>query len=79
MRRNTDNEITAAECSITVVEVNNPDITVVQFPVITYPVPVTPPKKKTPPPPPAVPKLTAEELALKKATESWDWAGFGIS
>ena len=77
LRRNSSNEITAAECSITVTEVNNPDVTVVQFPVITYPVPVVPtPKKKTPPPPGGV-QMTAEELKVKKETEGYDWAGFG--
>ena len=78
LRRNTDNEITAAECSITVVEVNNPDITVVQFPVITYPVPVTPPKKGKTPFDFQAALRTAEEEYIYKNQNSSDWAGFGF-
>lgn len=78
LRRNTDNEITAAECSITVVEVNNPDITVVQFPVITYPVPAVPIKKKKNPPPSGLQLLTAEQLFIAQTTAGSDYAGLGI-
>lgn len=49
VRRNKDNQITAAECSITLREVNNPDIGVVRFPAITYPPQLPPVKKKSPP------------------------------
>ena len=79
LRRNSDNEITAAECSITVTEVNNPNITVVQFPVITYPVAVAPPtKKKTPPPSSGLQLLTAEQLFIAQTTAGSDYAGLGI-
>lgn len=49
VRRNKDNQITAAECSITLREVNNPDIGVVRFPAITYPPQLPPVKKKEDP------------------------------
>lgn len=48
VRRNKDNHITAAECSITLREVNNPDIGAVRFPPIQYPPQLPPVKKKTP-------------------------------
>lgn len=46
VRRNKDNQITAAECSITLREVNNPDISAVRFPPIEYPVALPTVKKK---------------------------------
>ena len=61
VRRNKDNKITAAECSITLTEVNDPAISVVSFPQIAYP-PVLPAKKK-PPAPPATPPSGNEELS----------------
>lgn len=70
LRRNLSNEITAAECSITLTEVNNPAVNVVQFPAITYP-PILPPPKKKPPAgtsgqkkgPTTWQRLVSEELA----------------
>lgn len=45
LRRNERNEITAAECTITVQENNNPNISYVSFPSITYPSSTTTPIK----------------------------------
>jgi len=48
LRRNADNKITAAECTITVQENNNPNISYVSFPPISYPpVNATPTKSGT--------------------------------
>jgi len=69
VRRNKDNQITAAECSITLREVNNPDIGVVRFPAITYPRQVPPVKKKSPPPDTHKELTTNQRIALDQAVE----------
>jgi hypothetical protein len=66
MRRNADNKITAAECTITVQENNNPNISYVSFPPISYPTNTVTPTKSgtTASSPPAIyPGMTREEFS----------------
>lgn len=71
VRRNKDNQITAAECSITLREVNNPDIGVVRFPAITYPPQLPPVKKKSPPTTITYADLTTNQrIAFDRASEA---------
>jgi hypothetical protein len=55
VRRNLNNQVTAAEVDMTLVEVANPKVDVVQFPDIEYPENVTPQPSNTKPPAQAKP------------------------
>lgn len=83
LRRNADNKVTAAECTITVQENNNPNISYVSFPPISYPpASATPTKSGTNTQAPDVPfsGMTREQfsqLSLKtQETASGLFAGY---
>jgi hypothetical protein len=66
LRRNGDNKITAAECTITVQENNNPNISYVSFPPISYPTTAVTPTKSgstTPQATTVYPGMTREEFS----------------
>jgi len=67
LRRNERNEITAAECSITVQENNNPNISYRSFPAISYPSSATTPIKSTSTSGGLFPGQTAEQWASFQA------------
>lgn len=63
LRRNADNKVTAAECTITVQENNNPNISYVSFPPISYPPAAgTTPTKSTSTSTNLSPGMTTEEM-----------------